>query len=183
VKVVFDTNVYVSALAIPGGVADRAMRMAVEGAFELFLSRPILDEVLGILARKFARDGEELARTAIFLSSVAELVTPARRLRVLSDLPDNRILECALSAEADLIVTGDREMLALGIWKGIELVSLRQFVDRFGQEARQARLPYKVGRRQAGELSSREAASLIEMAAAAAFAGLDAEGEWTSVQP
>jgi predicted nucleic acid-binding protein len=65
VKVVFDSNIYVSTLATPGGVADRAIRAATEAALEIFISRPILEEVLRVMARKFARAPEELARTAL----------------------------------------------------------------------------------------------------------------------
>lgn len=79
-KVVFDSNVYVSALAIPGGVAQQALDAAMEGGFQLALSRPILAEVLGVLARKFARDPDEVSRAALFLSSLAELVAPTRRV-------------------------------------------------------------------------------------------------------
>ena len=159
-RVVFDTNIYVSALAIPGGVAERAIRLARDGAFELALSHPILDEVLAILARKFARDVEELAQTAIFLSSLADYVVPTQRVRVLADLPDNRILECALAASAEIIVTGDRQMLSLGTWQGIEIVSLRTFVDRLGREVRQAPAVYDVG---ISSLSSQDAMLALKL--------------------
>jgi putative toxin-antitoxin system toxin component, PIN family len=147
VKVVFDSNIYVSAFAIPGGVAEQALDGAMEGAFQLALSRPILDEVLGVLARKFARDSEELARVALFLSTVAEMVKPLRRVGVLADEPDNRILECAAAAKADVIVTGDREMLALANWKGIAILSLREFVDGLGpaRPLHEPRSPYLTG--------------------------------------
>jgi putative PIN family toxin of toxin-antitoxin system len=151
VKVVFDSNIYVSGLAMPGGVADRAIEAAMEGAIELFLSRAILDEVLGVLSRKFARDAEALSRTALFLASLGEVVTPRRRIDVLSDIPDNRVLECASAAGAHVIVTGDREMLFLGTWEGIEILSLRQFVGRLDQsrEVRQGRAPYPLRARKA----------------------------------
>ena len=159
-RVVFDTNIYVSAIAIPGGVAERAMRMARDGAFELALSHPILDEVLAVLARKFARDAEELAQTAIFLSSLAHYVVPTQRVRVLADVPDNRILECALAAGAELVVTGDQQMLSLGTWQGIEIVSLRTFVDRLGREVRQARAVYDTD---VSPLSSQDAMLVLEL--------------------
>jgi len=149
VKVVFDSNVYVSALAIPGGVAQQALELAMEGAFHLALSRPILEEVLGVLSRKFARAPEELSRTALFLSSVAEVVKPARRVNLLADEPDNRVLECASAAGASVIVTGDRQMLALGNWEGVEIQSLRRFVDSFASRGavHQAQIGYRVARR------------------------------------
>ncbi len=163
-KVVFDTNVYVSALAIPGGAAERAVRSAIGGAFDLVISRPILEEVLGVLSRKFSREPEELARAAIFLSSLAELVTPAGRETVFADDADNRILECAVAGRADFIVTGDHEVLALRSWQGIEIVSLRRFIEQLGHEAMQTPAAYRVTRRAGGgrsdELSSHDLAFL-----------------------
>lgn len=131
-KVVFDSSVCVSAFAVPGGVGEQALDAAMDGAFQLALSRPILEEVLSVLARKFARAPEELARIAVFLASLAEMVRPDRRIRVLADEPDNRILECASAADADVIVTGDRAMLALRSREGIAILSLRDFVDGLG---------------------------------------------------
>ena len=74
-RVVFDTHILVSAIVFPGGRGDAALRRIIEEQDELVLSRPILDELLGILARKFARDAEELARIAVFLSTV--IVVPS----------------------------------------------------------------------------------------------------------
>ena len=127
-KVVFDTNVFVAALTLPGGRGDQAIRKIVEGEDSLAFSRPILDELLSVLARKFARDREELARVAVFLSNLGEIVEPVESLAVLADEPDNRILECALAANARLIVTGDRAMLALGEYRGVRIVSLGTYL-------------------------------------------------------
>ena len=128
-KVVFDTNVFVSALTLPDGRGDQALRKIAEGEDSLALSKQILDELLSVLARKFARNREELARVAVFLSNLGEIVEPAESLTVLADEPDNRIVECALAANAQLIVTGDRAMLALGEYQGIRIVSLSAYLD------------------------------------------------------
>ena len=127
-RVVFDTNVLVSALALPGGRGDEALRKIVDGRDSLALSRPILDELLSVLARKFAHDREALARVAVFLSEVGEFVEPTESLAVLADEPDNRILECALAAGAQVVVTGDRAMLAHGEYQGIRIVSLSAYL-------------------------------------------------------
>jgi uncharacterized protein len=132
VKAVLDTNIFISALALPGGQAEKAVLAAVEGRFALAISKPIIHEVLGVLARKFARDSEELARVAVFLSELGEVVQPRKMLHVLRDEPDNRILECALTAHAKVIVTGDRAMLDLGEYKGIRIVTLREFLGTIG---------------------------------------------------
>ena len=127
-RVVFDTNVLVAALVFPGGQGEAALQRILEEREELFLSRAILDELLGVLARKFARDAEALSRVAVFLGEVSTLVKPARRVKVLRDDPDNRILECAAAAGADAIVTGDREMLALGEYAGVRILSLAEYL-------------------------------------------------------
>ena len=127
-RVVFDTNVLVAALVFPGGQGEKALQRILEERDELFLSRAILDELLGVLARKFARDAEALSRVAVFVGEVATLVKPARRVKVLRDDPDNRILECAAAAGAGAIVTGDRQMLALGEYAGVRILSLAQYL-------------------------------------------------------
>jgi uncharacterized protein len=128
-RVVFDTNILVSALVFPGGRGEEALQRIVAERDELLLSRAIMDELLGVLARKFARDAEELARVAVFLGELATMVKPTRRLRVLKDAPDNRILECAAAADADAIVTGDRALLALGEYAGTRILGLREYLD------------------------------------------------------
>jgi len=128
-RVVFDTNVLVAALVFPGGRGEQAMQRIVAERDELVISKAILDELLGVLARKFARDAEDLAHVAVFLGELATTVRPARRLRILKDAPDNRILECAVAGRAQAIVTGDHEMLALKQYSGTQILSLREYLE------------------------------------------------------
>jgi putative PIN family toxin of toxin-antitoxin system len=127
-RVVFDTNIFVSALVFPGGRAESAIHRIMDGQDVLLLSPAILDEVLRVLAEKFARDREELSRVAVLLGDIAEVVRPKRSIHVLADEPDNRILECAVAGRADRVVTGDKEMLALGMFQGIPIVPLRSYL-------------------------------------------------------
>jgi predicted nucleic acid-binding protein len=55
---------------------------------------------------------------------------PRKKLAVLDDEPDNRILECAVTGHADVVVTGDRAMLNLKKYREIRMLSLRQFLDK-----------------------------------------------------
>ena len=134
-KVVFDTSILVSALVFPGGRGEAALRRIIEEQDQLVVSKPILDELLGILARKFSRDAEELAHVAVFLSDLALFVKPRRRLRVVKDEPDNRILECALAGRAEAIVTGDRALLALREYDRVRIISLRDYLGRAASNA------------------------------------------------
>jgi len=129
VKVVFDTNILVSALVFPGGRADAALRRILEEQDQLIISKAILAELLRVLGSKFSRDSEELAHVAVFLSELALTVKPRRRLQVVKDEPDNRILECALTGRAEVIVTGDHSLLALGEYKGVRIIRLREYLD------------------------------------------------------
>jgi uncharacterized protein len=127
-RVVLDSNIYVSALALPGGSADLALTAALDGRYVVLLSEPLLGEVLGVLGRKFDHNKDELARVALFLDDLADRISPKSRVGVLEDEPDNRILELAVDGRADVIVTGDRAMLRLGSFRGIPALSLRQFL-------------------------------------------------------
>lgn len=128
-RVVFDTNILVSALVFPGGQGESALRRIIAEIDQLVLSRPILDELLDVLGRKFARDAEELAHVAVFLSDLAVIVAPKHRLRVLKDEPDNRILECAIAGHAKAIVTGDKALLALKRYEEVRILALREYLE------------------------------------------------------
>ena len=127
-KVVFDTNILVSALVFPGGRAEAALLRIIEERDQLLLSKPILDELLGVLARKFSRDAEELARVALLLSELSVAIRPRKKLRVVKDEPDNRVIECALAGRAEAIVTGDRDFLELREYRGVRIISLREYL-------------------------------------------------------
>ena len=127
-RVVFDTNIFVSALALPGSVAERALFRVIEGRDHLIVSKALIHELLGVLAKKFSHDQEELARVAVFLADIAELVDPDRRINTLPDDADNRILEAAVTGRAEVIVTGDQAMLRLGRFEGIQMLSLHAYL-------------------------------------------------------
>jgi len=129
-KVVFDTNILVSALVFPEGSAELALQRVIEHRDTLVISRAIIRELLAVLARKFARDAEELAHLAVFLEELGQIVETERNVTVLADQPDNRILECAVAGRAELIVTGDRAMLKLRRFEGVRIVSLLAYLDR-----------------------------------------------------
>ena len=128
-RVVFDTNIFVSAFVLPGIRADAALIRVVDDIDQLVISKVIIDELLTVLARKFARDADELARVAVFLSDLAEVVRPRGRIDVLQDEADNRILECARTGKVDVIVTGDKAMIELGSYRSINIISLRNFLE------------------------------------------------------
>ena len=127
-RVVFDTNIFISAIVIPGSLAEKAILKIIEGENVLLLSREILDELLTVLATKFSRDKEEISRVAVTLTEIAEWIEPSLRLSALQEDPDNRVLECAFFGSADMIVTGDKEMLRLRGYRDAKIVSLKAYL-------------------------------------------------------
>jgi putative PIN family toxin of toxin-antitoxin system len=129
-RVVFDTNIFISALTLPGGKADDAMMRILDSEDILIISHEIIDEVLSVLARKFSKDIEALSRVAVNLAGMGELALGTERLNVLNDESDNRILECAVSGNAAAIVTGDKAMLMLKRYQHIRIIPLSEFLRR-----------------------------------------------------
>jgi putative PIN family toxin of toxin-antitoxin system len=128
VRVVFDTNIYISAFAIPGGNAEEAYLKAIHGQFELFTSVAILTETARVLQTKFDW-AEDKARHAVQdISQTATVLRPRPTLHLLKDEPDNRILECAIAAQAERIVSGDRHLLSLKRYVDIAIISLADFL-------------------------------------------------------
>lgn len=128
-RVDFDTNILVSALVFPGGRGEAALQRILKEQDQLIISKPILDELLGVLGRKFARDAEELAHVAVFISELGILVRPRQKLQVLADDPDNRILECAIAGGADAVVTGDKALLKLRKYLDVRILGLQEYLE------------------------------------------------------
>lgn len=127
-RVVFGTNIYLSAFVIPGGNAEKAYLRAIDSDFELYTSVAILTELAQKLDEKFGWEKQRIIELINSISDVAIVLKTAPWLKVLSDEPDNRILECALKAEADLLVTGDKHLLKLKRYKNLEIAKLSAFL-------------------------------------------------------
>lgn len=127
-RVVFDTNIFISAFITPGGRAEIAWLQAVHGEVQLFTSVPILTETARKLREKFRWDDAHITSAMRHAAGVGTVVKPELRLAVLADEPDNRILECALEAKAGVIVTGDRHLLDLGEYEGVAIITLAAFL-------------------------------------------------------
>ena len=128
-RAVFDTNIFISALILPGSSAAKAILKVIEGSDELIISHDIIDEVLTVLSNNFSRNREALSRTAVNLAEISRIVKPTERISIFQDEPDNRVLECAAAGKADVIVTGDKEMLKLGTYKEIKIITLKDYLS------------------------------------------------------
>lgn len=127
-KVVFDTNIYISAFVIPGGNAEKAYFHAIDGDFELCTSVAILTELARKLDEKFGWEKQKIAQLITSISNMTVVFKTTPWLKVVSDDPDNRILECAIKAEADFLVTGDKHLLKLRNYGNFEIIKLSTFL-------------------------------------------------------
>ncbi len=126
-RIVVDTNVYVSALNF-GGVPDQVLELA-RRRIELFISMPIVREVGGVLKRKFRRPSNRAREAAATIREFASSVEPTEQLAVVQkDEADNRVLECAVAAKATVIVSGDSHLRDLGSFRSVRILSPRDFL-------------------------------------------------------
>jgi len=108
-RVVFDTNVFISALF--GGFPEEAYQAALERRCTLVVSPAILAELARTLREKFHTPEADIVAYVRQIGRIAEIVRPNRAVGVLRDEADNRVLECAEAGRVDLIVSGDRDLL------------------------------------------------------------------------
>ncbi len=129
IRVVLDTNVYLSAILF-GGKCAHFRELARKGKIEIFVYEFILAEIAGVLRRKFEWENWQITLVLEEIRSFTTLVVPYRKLDVIeNDEADNRILECALEARAHYVVSGDkRHLLPLKEFEGIKIINPGEFL-------------------------------------------------------
>ena len=134
-RLVLDTNVLISALAFPGSKPDQVLRLARRQAVNLFLSPFILSEFSRVLRDKFELSAREADARVRAIRRVAHIIEPKERVSaVTAKEDDNRIIECAIAAEADFLVTGDKaHLLPLGSYRTTRIVTPAQFLEILGR--------------------------------------------------
>jgi len=137
-RVVLDANVFMSAYIRPEGPGQIIERFVRDGAFEVVLTEPIVDEVLRSLSypkvQKAARakiDPELWFEDIVVLS---QLVAGDVEIPPLcSDPDDDKYVAAAIEGRAAFVVTGDPDLLTLGEHDGIRIITPRAFLDLLKQ--------------------------------------------------
>jgi putative PIN family toxin of toxin-antitoxin system len=118
----FDTNIYVSALNF-GGIPLRLLNMARDGVIRLDVSEAIFGELADVLETKFHWRKPDIEHAIEQLRAFANHVTPSESLKVVRrDPDDDTILECAAAARSDYVVTGDKDLLEVGLHRGARII-------------------------------------------------------------
>ena len=121
-RIVFDSNVYISALLFKG-IPGNILEMAQKDKIVLVVSEEIIAETERILEDKFKWPRHNIDKFKRRLSDISENIKPGIKLEIIKEREsDNRTLECAVSGDANLIVSGDKHLLKLKSYKNIPIV-------------------------------------------------------------
>jgi putative PIN family toxin of toxin-antitoxin system len=131
-RVVADSNIVISAFQF-GGKPERFLQAAELERYHLIASGPILVEIAGVLSRKFQWSADRVAIGLGRIRAIAEVVFPTVVVSGCDDPDDDRILEAAVEGRADIIVSGDNDLLRMNAFRGIEICTLRGFLLRLDQ--------------------------------------------------
>ncbi|MHB8070043.1 MAG: putative toxin-antitoxin system toxin component, PIN family [Desulfobaccales bacterium] len=137
IRVVLDTNVFVSALLVPDSPPARILELALEGEVLLVLSPGIIREIGRVWQypkiikslQKHRLSAEEVAAAVIKILKIAA-ITPGAEIAsgVSPDPADDMVLSCAVEGKADFVVPGDRDLTDLEDYQGIRIVTPAAFV-------------------------------------------------------
>jgi putative PIN family toxin of toxin-antitoxin system len=136
-KVVLDTNVFVSSLLVRSGRPAQVLGAWRERQYLLVISPAIIVEIRTTLnypriRLKYAVADEDVEQLIALLEQDALLVPGDAGVAgsIPQDPVDEMVLACAIDAQADLIVSGDHHLLDLGTYRSIPILTVRQFLER-----------------------------------------------------
>lgn len=137
-RVVLDTNTLISGLLWDGNESI-VIEKAEKKEIKIFISYQMLEELEGVLKReKFSKrlEGKEytVEKAVAKIALIATLVEPNIDIDIIKEDPDdNRVLECAVSARATVIVSGDSHLLNLNDYAGIQIISTIDFIKQISR--------------------------------------------------
>jgi putative PIN family toxin of toxin-antitoxin system len=136
--ITLDSNIYVSALKF-GGKPMTLLEKGISGEVDIAVSEEIIEETLGVMRDKFGWTVGQLVNAEETIRSATRVVKPTITLAVVkADADDDRILECAVEAGSEFIISHDNHLLELKTYEGIEIIKAGAFLHRL-EAGRQSR--------------------------------------------
>jgi len=130
IKVVLDTNIFISALFWKG-VPYQIFKKSLQKEISVFISPVILDELKEKLLVKFKLPSEKVKEFLEIIVFNSKIVYPRKKLDIIKKDPsDNKIIECALEAKASFVISGDKHLLGIKEYKGIKIISPKEFLSQ-----------------------------------------------------
>jgi uncharacterized protein len=127
-RLVLDTNIIVSAALKPDGLQRTVLLLAITKPARLYVTDAILAEYREVLARPELKIRKGVRQQLLqLIRSRAHRVNPAKRIQVTPDPDDNIFVECADTARADYLVTGNQRHFPK-FWKKTKVITSREFI-------------------------------------------------------
>jgi putative PIN family toxin of toxin-antitoxin system len=130
-RIVPDTGFYVAA-AFKNGYARSYLvgRGSKFLSYRLYSSEAILLELQRVLEETFHFERTQVVKAILDIRKVVEIVHPTRKIKVDRDPDDDKILECALEAKADIVLAFDKDLLVIKEFEGIKIIhpSMMQYI-------------------------------------------------------
>lgn len=135
-RVVLDTNVLVSAVILPHSAVGPILSHLRNGAYTLLYSESTLNEIVDVLnrpriSRKYGVTAKEIQTIVALILLRGEAVTPAELIVACRDPKDDQFLTVAVNGRADVMVSGDQDLLVLHPFRSIPIVPPRVFLQQF----------------------------------------------------
>ena len=122
-KIVFDTNVLISATLWDNSVAQKFLFRCIKENIQIFSSQEIIEEYKEILARDFDYKEQEIGEILGKVFQFVTLVTPSKKVDIVKDdADDNKIIECAIESKSEYIISYDKHLLKLKEFQGIKII-------------------------------------------------------------
>ena len=129
VRAVFDTNIWISS-ELHYGAPWRCLQAARSGQVQLFRASAMIAELADKLRERFAYPENHIHAVVYEYRSLSTLVSIPGQLRVIEEDPsDDKFIECALTAGATYVVTGDRHLLDIGTYENVQIVTAAAFLE------------------------------------------------------
>ena len=130
-KIVIDTNVLISAVFF-GGKPRTVVESVVSGQFQACASGEIAEEYQEVLNEMISRKQGTLRKNLFqFFINQMEMAEPVSKVHVCRDPDDDKFISCAVEAGAFYIVSGDKDLLDIGQYEGVEMITAAEFCRRF----------------------------------------------------
>jgi putative PIN family toxin of toxin-antitoxin system len=130
-KVVLDTNIYVSAFGF-GGKPAEIIKLGLADKFKIIISDLIIEETIDICVRKIGLNKEDVSYLMDEIVYFSEFIRPCSKLGVSRNRGDNIVLATALDGKADYLVTGDKKhLLVIKQFERVEILDANNFYKKF----------------------------------------------------
>lgn len=132
IRAVLDTNIIISSIFWKGNPYE-VVRRGILGEYKLVMSAEILGEITNKLRNKFQFPEKAIQNLVSILLTYGHIVEPISKFDAVRDKTDNKVLECAFDGKAAFIVTGDPDLLILKEFKGVKMVTAKEFLESIRQ--------------------------------------------------